>query len=193
MLVYISIIVCMAIISAVNIIFPAINGNLLWWQVILAVVGFTAGVILVDGLVALFVRRALPQRIFGRGSKLVRVHKWEKKFYTAIGIKKWKEHVPELGGFTDFHKDKIYSPKDNQYLDRYITEANSGAFGHLMGMIFGFAIVAVVPSVFLWISLPVAVVNFILSVLPMMILRFNVPKLEALYKMNEKREKRATV
>ena len=181
----------MAIISAVNIIFPAINGGLAWWQVILAVVGFTAGVIFVDGLVALFVRRVLPQRLFGRGSKLVRIHKFEKKFYTAVGIKKWKDRVPELGGFTNFHKDKIYSPKDNAYLDRYITEANSGAFGHLLGMISGFAIVAVVPSVFLWISLPVAVVNFFLSALPMMILRFNIPKLEALYKMNERREKKA--
>ena len=176
----------MAVIAAVNIIFPSINGDLQWWQTVLAVVGFTAGVILVDGLVAFIARWVLPNRWFERGSKLVRVHAWEKRLYTALGVRKWKDRVPELGGFTSFHKDKIYSPTDNEYVARYIMEANAGAFGHVMGMVFGFAIVAVVPQVFLWISLPVAVVNFVLSAMPTMILRFNLPKLETLYRKNEK-------
>ncbi|MBP5177798.1 MAG: hypothetical protein ILP02_04370 [Clostridia bacterium] len=191
MLIYISIIACMAIISSVNVIFPALCEGLTWWQIILSTVGFTAGVILIDGIAALIVRRVLPQRWFWRGTRLVRVRPFEKKLYTALGIKKWKEKIPELGGFTNFHKDKIYRPTDNEYVALYIREANSGAFGHLMGMISGFLIVAVVPRTFLWISLPVAIVNFVLSAMPMMILRFNLPKLETLYKLNEKRASRS--
>jgi len=184
---YFIIVASMAVIAAVNIIFPTINGGLYWWQSVLAVLVFTAGVILVDGLMAFVARWVFPTRWFERGSKLVRVHKWEKGFYNSVGIKKWKDKVPELGGFTSFHKNKISAPKDNQYVARYIMEANSGAFGHLLGMIFAFALVAIVPSRFLFISLPVAFVNCFINSLSVMILRYNLPKLETLYRLNEKK------
>ena len=188
MVLYLSIIsAAMAIIAAVNIAFPTLSGGAAWWEIVVATLLFTVGVIILDLLVAGLVRWLLPKKWLSRGTPLVKVGKWERTFYQKLGVKKWKDHVPELGQFTSFSKKKVYSPDDNEYVGRYIFEANAGALGHLLGMLFGFLIVVVMPAKFLWISLPVAVVNFFLSAGPMIVLRYNLPKLEVLYKRNEKR------
>ena len=179
------------LVASVNMIFPSLCGNLEWWQVLLITAGLVITVIAVDGLMATLTRWVFPSKWFGRGTKLVRVHKWEKNFYMKIGVKKWKDYIPEWGGLAAFRKDKIYDPTNNEYVLRYITEANIGAFGHLLGMIFGFAIVAIYPQKLLSISIPIAVINFIISSLSLIILRFNLPKLEVLYQRNLKREKKA--
>jgi hypothetical protein len=45
-------------------------------------------------------------------------------------------------------------------------------------------------KVWLYFGFPVAVVNAILNLLPLMILRYNLPKLHTLYRINKKREMR---
>ena len=138
----------------------------------------TVFVIALDGIGAYLVRR-LPEEICSPEKDRFPVTKREREFYKKIGIKSWKTKVPELGGFTNFHKDKIESKTDKKYLFRFLLEINYGGVIHLQNAIFGFLTMLLPFPIF--VTLPVAIVNFILSLMPMAVLRYNQPVLKALY------------
>ena len=151
------------------------------------VVGVIA-VIAWDGLMAFLIRRALPMSWFGPGKKLFQVSKKEKKFYQDIKIKSWKDKVPELGGFTSFHKNELSSANDAEYLKRFITESNYGVIIHLENALLGFLIFLIplcsAPSI--WI--PIFAVNFVLSMLPVFVLRYVTYTLNRLYEKQIKQK-----
>ena len=146
-------------------------------------------VIAVDGIGATFVRRALPEKWFMPQGKIFQVSKKEHNFYKAIKIKAWKDKVPELGGFTSFHKNELKSTSDKSYLERFIIEVNYGVICHLENALLGFVIFLIpmlpisggysftAPSI--WI--PVCAVNFVLSMLPVFVLRYVTHTLNRLY------------
>lgn len=177
----------MAIITAVNYIFLSAVFGFGLWQIILYVTVSVVAVIAIDGLFAAIVRWCLPEKLFSADKKGFGAGRKERRFLEKIGVKKWKDKVPELGFFTGFRKNKIRNPKDNEYLARYIVEANYGVGVHISNMVFGFLVMLVFPRFWLNIGLPVAVVNFFLSFLPYAILRYNLPKLHTIYRVNAKR------
>ncbi len=138
----------------------------------------TAFVIMLDGLGAYLVRR-LPEKIFSPEKDIFPVTKRERELYKFLCIRSWKTKVPELGGFTGFHKDKIESKTDKEYLYRFLLEINYGEVIHLQNAIFGF-LTMLLPFP-ISVTLPVAIVNFILSLMPLAVLRYNQPVLKALY------------
>ncbi len=148
-----------------------------------------AAVFVIDALFAFVIRR-LPEKWFLPEARAFAVSKKERAFYRKTKINEWKKYVPEWGCFTGFHKDKLREPSDSEYLGRFLIESNYGVAGHIAGAIFGFAIMLIPPLRPLTVALPIATVNFILSVLPTMILRFNTPALRGLYRRNLEREKR---
>ena len=112
-------------------------------------------------------------------------------------MNKWKEHVPELGSFTGFHKNKVANPFDNEYIARFILEARYGVAIHLLSVPFSFLLLLADynmytghPNLILTILLPVAVVNAILIVLPAFILKFNLHRLVKIYDSNIRMEER---
>ncbi len=179
--------VCMALIAAFNALFaaPAFGFSLAYS--VLATVINTAAVIALDGLFAFIIRR-LPNKWFSHEKKFFSVSLKEKNFYEKLKIKKWKDKIPELGGFTKFSKGKIEKPFDNEYLSRYLLEACYGFVIHIVTVFTGFAIIFICPLRY-WFcfGLPVAFVNAVLNVLPAFTLRYNTYKLCVLYKRNEKR------
>ena len=70
---------------------------------------------LIDALLAWLIRK-LPEKWFDSNNKHFDERKGERKFYEALGIKKWKDKIPELGGFTDFHKDPEEMDNNSIYL-----------------------------------------------------------------------------
>lgn len=140
----------------------------------------TLCVIGVDGLTALLVRR-LPESWFRPGLPFFEVSRFERKFYQHLGVKCWKDKVPELGVFTGFHKDHLIDPRDAAYLGRFLLESNYGVVIHWVNALFGFLILAIPGCGGMSYTLPVAFVNFVLSMMPAMILRYNTPGLLRLY------------
>ena len=163
----------------------AVN-NLLWLSID-TVVGVIA-IIAWDGLMAFLIRRVLPMSWFTPGKKLFQVSKKERKFYLGIKIKAWKDKVPELGGFTSFHKNELSSSNDVEYLRRFIIESNYGVIIHLENAILGFLILLIplckAPSI--WI--PIFAVNFVLSMLPVFVLRYVTYTLNRLYEKQIKQK-----
>ena len=165
---------------------PTTIGDVL--KVALSSVIGTASVIAVDGIIALIIRRALPEKLFGVKENTFNVSKKERGFYRKIKVNKWKDKVPELGGFTGFHKDKIKSPNDPEYLARFVLEANYGAVIHIANALLGW-LIAFIPfcgAFSVW--FPIFVVNFVLSMMPVAVLRNNVPSLKYLYFKAKKTE-----
>ena len=125
--------------------------------------------------------------VFSRG-KAFSVSEKERNFYRKTKINSWKKYVPELGCFTGFHKDKMREPGDSAYIGRFLLESNYGVLGHVLGAVFGFIIMLLPFLRPLSVALPIAIVNFILSMLPTMILRFNTPPLRRIYRRNLAKE-----
>ncbi|MBQ9785003.1 MAG: hypothetical protein IJW29_05840 [Clostridia bacterium] len=157
---------------------------------LLATVAGVAAVILVDGLFAAIARRCLPEKWFAPLSRAFSVPKWEKDLYRKTKINVWKKHVPEWGCFTGFHKDQLRDPNDSAYIGRFLLESNYGVAGHVLGSCLGFLILLLPFLRPLSMALPIAIVNFVLNMLPTLILRFNTPALRRLYSRNLAREQK---
>ncbi len=176
------------IIATVNFLIGRAYTLLAFGKNLLFVLIGVAAVITVDGLFAFVIRR-LPERLFSPEAELFSVGKRERGLYRKIKIIKWKRYIPEWGCFTGFHKDKLREPHDSAYIGRFLIESNYGVAGHIAGAVFGFAIIFIPFLHPLYVALPIACVNFILSMLPTMILRSNTPALRGLYRRNLERER----
>lgn len=167
-----------------------------WWYLLLASVLATIAVILVDGIVAIIIRR-LPEKWFNYQNKRFDVSKKETHFYECIGIKKWKDLIPELGGFTDFHKNHVEDPKDPKYLSRFMLEACYGVLIHEISYPLGFLVLLLdyrmyYCSSMIWLTVlvPVAITNLICCMLPAITLRYNLPKLNKMKQFAERKASR---
>ncbi len=183
MVLYITtILLSMVIITLCDFFFYAENFGFDIWYIALAVTVSTISIIIVDLIFALIVRRFLPLKWFDENKKGYCAGKRERKFYEFLGIKKWKDKVIELGALSGFRKNKISEPNNPEYIKRYIIEANFGIMVHVADIIFGGLIVFIYPLEYWYcFALPVSLVNIVLNLLPMFILRYNLPKLHKLY------------
>ena len=181
MIYIITVLISMVLIVAGNMMFLPLCAKALFDTSLSVVIG-TAAIFALDGIFAFLIRRMTPKSWYMPGKKVFAVSKKEHKFYGKIHVKKWVNIVPELGGFTDFHKDSVGNASDSKHLERFIYEANYGVVIHLENAIFGFLIMflPMVNSPSIWI--PIYIVNFVLSIMPVCILRFNNYTLEKLYK-----------
>lgn len=142
-----------------------------------------------DGIFATIIRHALPNKWFTLSVKLHHVSKAECKFYELLGIKYWKDHVLELGMFTSFSKKKVADPNDPAYIERFIMECNYGVQVHMWNMALAFVLLLFFPhDIAIRFILPAAIANAILSILPTMILRYNIPRLKRLLVILEKKQ-----
>ena len=191
MVLYLSIIgIAWVIISVFNIILGAHAFNNYSTWVIVAGLLCIVYEFVVDGLFAGVVH-FLPQKWFTGDKKFYKVSRKERKFYETIKIKSWKDKVWELGGLGGFRKNKLASPDSSKYFERFIIESNKGIVTHLIGMFIGFTVIFILPFKYiLRITLPVAIVNLFLNILPTCILRYNIPKLEVGYVRAKRLEER---
>lgn len=176
----------MAVIAVFDMIFAAPVFGFDAKFVVLGVILNVVAVIAADGITAFVIRWLLPEKWFGGDKVGFAAGKKEARFLEKTGIKKWKDKIPELGMFTAFRKNKISDPKNNEYVKRYILEANYGVAIHAASMFAGFAIIFLAPMYKWCFGVPVAIVNVVYNGLSLAILRYNLPKLHRLYKINEK-------
>lgn len=171
-----------------NILFNKFELSLLY--IILASVLGAIAVIAIDGVFAFIIRR-LPEKWFSYDKKIWNVSKAECNFYEKLGIKLWKDKILELGVFTSFSKKTIANPDSKEYMERFILESNYGAIIHIANAIFGFLVIFCFPLKLVFcFGLPISIVNAILSLLPYMILRYNIPRLHRMRNLLEKKELR---
>lgn len=147
-------------------------------------------VTIIDAIVALLVNK-LPKKWFNHTYKRFHIFKFEKKFYNSIKIQKWKDSIPELGKLANFRKNKVENPNDNNYILLFLEQCCIGEIVHIVSMFLGFLIVFIDLDNALLIGVPVALGNAIINSLSLMILRYNRPRLEVVYKRNKRKELRS--
>lgn len=150
------------------------------WTLISAILSSFTLVIIIDSFFAILIG-ILPKKWFGVKNRCFHVSKKEQKFYERLNIRKWKDHILELGWLGGFSKRKIKDPNDPKYFERFIIESNRGITEHILGMIFGFGIAFAFPEYAWSVGVPIAIVNMVLNILPTMVLRYNMPKLKTVY------------
>ena len=133
--------------------------------------------ILLNGAVALIIHW-LPTKWFIAERKIFRTFKWERKTYEKLGIKKWKDKVWELGGLGGFRKNKINDPTNPEYFSTFLMESNKGIAVHFFGIFVSFGCILLFPKYIWTIGFPCSIVGVFLNILPILILRYNIPKLE---------------
>lgn len=141
----------------------------------------------IDAVCALFVRYCLPKKVFNPFLKVYKVAKGERKFYEKIGIRKWKDRIPEAGQlFANFAKTEIADTTNNEYVYKFMSETIYAELMHWLSAIFSVFIIFIDLSIALYVALPLIVGNVILNILPVMVQRYNRPKLMVLYQRNER-------
>jgi len=145
----------------------------------------------ISGLGSLICLKA-PDAWFAPNKRLFVVTKKEQRFYEKMGIKNWKDKIWELGGLGGFRKNKIKESSNSKYLYRFIIESNKGMIGHILNICTGFLVVFALPAKYFWrIGIPVALVGALLNLLPILVLRYNLPKLTIAYRRASRLESRA--
>lgn len=160
-------------------------------NIILSVIIYVFLSILFDALVAL-IRKVVPEKYIDKNYKIYHLSRGQKVFYELIQIKKWKDLVPELGGkFTSLSKSKVEQPHNEDYLKEFIIECKYGIIIHTLSLITAFLPFICDFNLYignyfalLTIGLPICLTNAILIYAPALILRYNLPRIEYLYKIN---------
>lgn len=174
----------MALISVVNIFFTMTAFDLTIFSVVFTVFIASFIVFLIDAVVA-FVIHKLPNKWFNPYKKIYHVFGFERNFYESIGIKKWKDRIPEMGQLCNFKKDKIADINNNEYVFKFLEETCYAEVLHLFSAFLGFLVILFFPIKYaFWITGPVAVVNLFLQILPVFIQRYTRPKLMKIYERN---------
>ena len=132
-------------------------------------------------------RYCLPKKVFNPFLKCYRIAKGERKFYEKIGIRKWKDRIPEAGQlFANFGKSEILDTSNNEYIYKFMSETIYAELMHWLSALFSVFIIFIDLSIALYVALPLIIGNVILNILPVMVQRYNRPKLMVLYQRNER-------
>lgn len=145
----------------------------------------------VDAIAALAVRYVIPQSFYDPLSKRFKCLRMEKKLYIKLGIRKWKDKIPETGGLlVGFQKKHATALHDNAYVYKFMQETCYAELMHILSIPLGFITLALCPrSLMLTVALPVACVNAFLQLLPVAVQRFIRPQLLRVYNANQRRQK----
>ena len=149
------------------------------------------------GAAAAIITRALPDRLFDPFLRRFAVRKWERRLLVRLGIRHWKDRIPETGALLGYlSKKTVADRKDNAYLLHFMTETCYAEVMHTACVFVGFLIL--LPALLLgsayifYIALPVAVIHAILHFLPVLVQRYVRPFLMHTYLHNKAKEEQKT-
>ena len=150
------------------------------WYTFETIVLGTLFLMAIDAAVAFFTQR-VPRKWLIPNAWCFKVFGFERRLYEKVGIRKWKDSIPELGGaFKKFSKQHLES-NSKEYIHFFIVETIYGEMAHTWAIVFGIIIFFIFPSHILNFALPLFLINLFLNLLPAMIQRYTRPKLCKVY------------
>lgn len=144
----------------------------------------------IDALVATVIHK-MPMKWFDPHKKIFMNFKWERKFFRAIKINAWKDYIPELGKLTTGFAKSNVDNTTPEYLYKFLVEMCYAESIHIWMSLVGIINIFANPKdLFLPIMLPLAIINWILNVPPILIQRNNRPKLLTVYEIQIKKQQK---
>lgn len=159
-----------------------------FWHSVFCVFGGAIFIFVVDAIIA-WILHAMPEKWFDDNKRIFKVFRKERKFYEKIGIKNWKDKVPETGQVCNFKKNKIASFNSN-YIKKFLIETCYAEVIHIAMLLIGLTVFFVIPfSESLNYSLWLFLINAILNIPPVLIQRYNRPKLQLVLLRSQRQSK----
>ena len=151
----------------------------------------TVAVILLDAIVAITTRE-LPKDWLSPFGSVFSVSKKERKFLDKLKVKAWKDKIPEMGRFLcDFDKTKVQDNPTSDYVLTFLHETTMAEAMHFMSIFAGFLLLLIpIPNAQISI-LFVVLVNALLQIPPVLVQRYNRPKLMAYYTRLKRKENKS--
>lgn len=152
--------------------------------------------VLLPSLISLIVIRLLPKKWFNWTNKAYFVSKNEQNFYVKMGVKVWKDKIPNCMGKVKNYQAENNGEMSSEYLELFLRESCYGEALHIACVLFGlvgmfFVPIHLVPRM----TLPIWVVYAIYNLPSIIIQRYNRPRLIVALKrakMVEERKKSET-
>lgn len=170
--------------------------NFAWITALYILIGFA--LVLLPSLFIAIIIRFLPKKWFDPDRKIYQVGDKERQFLLKIGIKKWKDKIPEMGQTVNFKKDKLQDANNAEYIQKFLVETCYAESLHISCLIFAllFAPLSLIfiPSLYFWtVALPVACVYSIYNIPSILIQRYNRPRLKVQLKRLTKNSNSANI
>ena len=145
------------------------------------------GMIAINGIVAIICSKLIPNKWFDKDSKFYMPSAKQCKFYEKLGVKKWKDKTLEMGFLNGFRKNKIEN--EAEHIERFILENKKGYLTHFVSVIASALAIFILPIKFwLPLELPIIITSIILNIIPMIILKYNMPRLKTLLRFNQRKK-----
>ena len=147
-------------------------------------------VVVIDAIIAAIVH-AVPEKKINPFAKIYQTGKKERAFYERLGVRRWKDIIPESGKYLcHFSKTNVEQPNNNEYVLKFLRETCYAEIMHIISIFFGFILLIFIPCK-LTIVLPVCIVNAVLQLLPVIVQRYNRVRLISLYNFNKRKEEKS--
>ncbi|MBQ0016999.1 MAG: hypothetical protein KBT30_00020, partial [Clostridiales bacterium] len=139
-------------------------------------------IVLLPSLFIAIIIRFLPKSFFDANKRFFKKSEKNKEFYIRIGIKNWKDKIPDFGQTVNFKKDKFIKPNSLEYVEKFISETCYAEVLHISccvsALISMWLTLLILPSYcFFTMALPIAVVYVLFNMPSIMIQRYNRPRL----------------
>ena len=162
---------CIISIIAINLILNFSSLTVLWLFISFASV-------LLPSLFVAIIIRLLPQSWFDYNKKVYHVSEKEKNFLVKLGVRKWKNKIPDLGSTVNFKKNELKNSKNTEYLKKFIQETCYGEMLHIFCIISALvSLLFVSRNIFLTMALPIAIIYSMINIPSILIQRYNRPRL----------------
>jgi len=151
-----------------------------------------AAIICLPAIIVSVLVRLLPKALYNPKNKLFSVKKREHKLFEKLGVKKWKDSIPEAGGVSGFSRNHLYDPRNPDYIKKYIIEGCIAEALHTLSICWGIiALFLIKRELVLPIGIPLVLFNFFVHIFPLVIQRYMRPRLmhalERLTKLEEQK------
>ncbi len=139
---------------------------------------FVAAIVCLPAILVSLLVRVVPQKIFDPNNKIFSAKKGEHKLYERLKVKKWKASIPEAGKLSGFKKDHIQSPKDPEYLRKFLIESCIAEAIHAVSIIWSLVSLLFVPrNLLLPLGIPLFFLSFFVHIFPVLIQRYIRPRI----------------
>ncbi len=156
-------------------------------EILITIIYTFLALFVIDALVAILVR-ILPKKLVNPFNKIYKVRTWETKLYLKLKVRNWKDKIPETGkALAGFGKDKVLDMNDNRYIYKFMEETVYAEVMHVISAVLSIFVIFINLKLWYIVGLPMAIVNFVIQILPVIVQRYNRPKLALLYERNEKK------
>ena len=136
-------------------------------------------IICFPSIIISIVVKLLPKKLFKADNPFFKVRNFENKILLFLGVRNWKDKIPDAGAYLDkFSKRNLSEPKNKEYIDEFITQSIYAESIHNLSILWGIISLKFLSKDIRYkVGVPIVILNSFLHGLPVLVQRYLRPKL----------------